>query len=51
MITFVVTTILSVLAVGIVVDFMMHPRVDALIYIAATIIDGVVQALCQGRAK
>ena len=51
MITFVVTAVLAVLAVGIVVDFLLRPSVGALIYIAAMILDGVVQALCQGRAK
>ncbi len=51
MITFVVTAVLAVLAVGVVVDFLLHPSVDVLIYIAATIIDGVVQACCQSRAR
>ena len=49
--TFVVTAVLAVLAVGVVADFLLHPSIQVMIYVAAIILDGLVQALCQGRAK
>ena len=51
MITFVLSSVLAVIAAGVVIEFLRHPSVHALIYIAAIVTEGIAQACCQGRNR
>jgi hypothetical protein len=49
MITFVLGAVLSVLAVEVLIDFLLHPSLDVLVCIAAIAIEAIGEAFTQGR--